>query len=870
MAESPTNRPDPPSHQPDSPSRVPPPVPDPSTMPEAASETLAGDPAAVPCRQPPPPAPPVTQVQTGLHSAPTVAPTEAAGPHCHLPKLSGFEVLKELGRGGMGVVYLVRHCQMNRTEALKMILSGEHASAADLTRFHTEARTVASLHHSNFVQIYDVGEFDGRPFLRLEYVSGGNLEDWLDGKLGTSCLAPAFAAHLVERLALAMHHMHEKGLIHRDLKPANVLVDLPDGVEEGAAKLEDCELKISDFGLAREVRGPGANTKGMLGTPAYMAPEQATGGCVDRRADVYSLGAILYRLLTGRPPHDGDLMSVLACLIDPAKEPIPPSQLRPEVSAALDAVCRKSLQKDPDRRQATAKELADDLRRCVARNSAPGSAVAAAPTQPEPTPAPAAVTPPAVPARRRRAVAVWAGVAVAVVALSPLAYFGYGRWAGARATKQAEVRETKAHQAAETEARAALQEATDARNKGEKKVALRLYLKAEDAFEALHKNYPDRPEYVVALARAHVDEGSVWLEFRNAKEAEEDFTEAVELLTKQIPREAANDDVGLALADAYHHRGELQGSLMHWRAALDLYQDALKIREGLFWKNRTDRAFRRDLARSHSSIGDLQLQLGQLHRAKVSYDEADKLRRQLVEEDATDDEARYQLARGCAGKGKYFLWRGDLAGADRLFDEARRTYEGLASGHADVVYKSELADASLWLAEVRLNQNKAADVADLVAKARAAFDATAGHGADETASRGGRVRCGVVLARLHALTDPAGAAEDAAKMIDQIAEFRKYINVEQRQFTAEDQYNAAAARALRGDRDRASSTLKSAVTSYGYRNFTRLRLDVAFRQLLAKDAEFKKAVDGLEKEAKQADEGESGEAEEAAQSVEKQ
>jgi tetratricopeptide (TPR) repeat protein/tRNA A-37 threonylcarbamoyl transferase component Bud32 len=832
-----------------------------------ASETLSGDPAVVPCARPPSDAPPATRGDSGNH--PAQPPEEPEHPSCRiLPSLPGFEVLKELGRGGMGVVYLVRHREMNRTEALKMILSGEHASAADLTRFHTEARTVASLHHSNFVQIYDVGESGGRPFLRLEYVSGGNLEDWLDGKLGTSCLAPAFAAHLVEQLSRAMHHMHEKGLVHRDLKPANILVDLPDDAAEGAAKLEDCELKISDFGLAREVRGPGAHTRGILGTPAYMAPEQAMGGTVDRRSDVYSLGAILYRLLTGRAPHEGDdPMSVLARLIQPGNDPVPPSQLRPEVPAPLDAVCRKSLEKDPALRQCTAKELADDLRRCIeCGGSNPPTVVVAAPPR-QPAAAPAAAAPAAAPARKRRALGVSVGVAT-VVLVSALGYFGYGRWSGSRATRLAEARENATHRAAEDEARSALREATDARDKGDKKSAIRHYLKAQEAFKALHKLYPDRTDYVVALARAHVDEGTVWLEFHSTKEAEEDFATAVDLLKKEIPREAAGDDVALALADAYHHRGEVQDSLMRWKAALGLYQEASKIREGLFWKNQSDRAFRRDLARGLSSIGDTQLRLAHTNRARESYDEAEKLRRELVAEDPADDEARFQLARGCAAKGKYFLWRGDLAAADRFFDEAHRLYAKLVSSRAEVFrYQAESADASLWLAEVRLSRDKPEGVAELAAQSRAALDATAGRGADETSAHSGRIRCGVVLARLRSLTDAAGASEDAAKVLEQIAEYKKHLTAEQRPPSAEDQYNVAVARALRGDRDRALNTLTAAVTSYGYRNFTRLRHDVAFRPLLAKDADFKKAVDHLEKEARRADAEESGEEEAAAPAV---
>jgi tetratricopeptide (TPR) repeat protein len=770
----------------------------------------------------------------------------------------------------MGVVYLVRHRQMNRSEALKMILAGEHACPADLARFQAEARTVASLNHSNFVQIYDVGESDGHPYLRLEYVSGGNLEDWLDRQLDTSCLAPGVAARHVECLARAMHHMHEKGLVHRDLKPANVLVSLPD--DAGATpKLEDCELKISDFGLARNVRGPGLNTRGIIGTPAYMAPEQATGSAVDRRADVYSLGAILYRLLTGRPPIEGENpLSVLAQLIQPEHEPVPPSQLRPNLPPELDHICLRSLAKDPALRQPSAKELAEDLHLfqaswsgTVPAGSSPAPArLASPPAVAPPTVAISDVPAPAGP--RRRPVGRMAALAALAVALAVAAYFGYSRWSAVSADRQAVDRQVKALAEAETEARSSLEEAKVAHDKGDRKNALRSYWKAQEEFEDLHKHYPDRADYVLGLARAHLDEGSLWLDCRNTKEAEEDFTTAVELLTKEIAPRAAGDDVSLALADAYHLRGTLQVFLRQWRPALGLYEEALKIREGLFWKNKNDRAFRRDLARSLSSIGDAQLQLGRQGQAYSSYDEAEKVRRQLVAEEGGDSEARLQLARSIANKGKYYLWRGDLAGSVKNYTEALHAYEALTSAQPDfVLYRSELADNYLWLAELHLDRNEPDEARGMIEKAATTFEELSTRGADEVIIRGGRVRCIVLRARTHALVDPAKGAEDAGKAVTQFEELSRYVNTEQRQLTADDRYVWAAARALAGDKEAALRTLKAAITNYTFRNFARLHADVAFRPLLDKDPDFKKAVDELEKAAKRADTAEQEESEAA-------
>jgi serine/threonine-protein kinase len=205
------------------------------------------------------------------------------------PAVPGYEVLGELGRGGMGVVYQARHIALDRVVALKMILRGEHEGPEQRRRFRTEAEAVARLQHPNVVQIHEVGEHDGLPFFSLEFCPGGSLER----KLGGTPLPPREAARLVQTLALAMQAAHERGIVHRDLKPANVLL------AEGGTP------KVTDFGLAKKLDESGQTPSGaVVGTPSYMAPEQAGGKGreVGPAADVYALGAILYECLTGRPP----------------------------------------------------------------------------------------------------------------------------------------------------------------------------------------------------------------------------------------------------------------------------------------------------------------------------------------------------------------------------------------------------------------------------------------------------------------------------------------------------------------------------------------------------------------------------------------
>ncbi|HEX5270307.1 MAG TPA: protein kinase [Gemmataceae bacterium] len=266
------------------------------------------------------------------------------------PDIPGYEILGELGRGGMGVVYRARQTRLNRTVALKMIRGGDDAGPDELARFRREAEAVAHLRHPNIVQIYEVGDVQGAPFFSLEYVDGGSLA----GKLRGVPQPPRQAARMSETLARAVHHAHERGVIHRDLKPANILLD-----SDGAPK-------VTDFGLAKRLEGdPGqTGTGAILGTPMYMSPEQAQGKTkeVGPATDVYALGAILYDMLTGRPPFRGE--TVMDTLLQvQTVEPVPCRRLQPGVPADLETICLKALAKSAPRRYPSAEAMADDLAR---------------------------------------------------------------------------------------------------------------------------------------------------------------------------------------------------------------------------------------------------------------------------------------------------------------------------------------------------------------------------------------------------------------------------------------------------------------------------------------------------------------------------
>jgi serine/threonine protein kinase len=283
------------------------------------------------------------------------------------PFVPGYEILEELGRGGMGVVYKARHLALNRVVALKMILApyaGEHQRS----RFRTEAEAVARLPHPNIVQIYEVGEHAGCLYLSLEYVEGGTLADRLRGQPAP----PRDTAELVETLARAVHFAHQRGVLHRDLKPANVLLAVgqafqPDRLPD-PVRLESLTYlpKITDFGLAKRLDDDIAQTQSgaIMGTPAYMAPEQAGGQAKDvgPAADIWALGALLYECLTGRPPFKGTTpLETLEQMR--SADPVLPRRLNGQVPRDLETICLKCLEKQPNRRYATAAELADDLRR---------------------------------------------------------------------------------------------------------------------------------------------------------------------------------------------------------------------------------------------------------------------------------------------------------------------------------------------------------------------------------------------------------------------------------------------------------------------------------------------------------------------------
>lgn len=287
-------------------------------------------------------------------SDPSKSVRDESQPRQHFVSFPGYEILSEVGRGAMGIIYRARQEQAGRNVALKVVLSGQFASPSELARFRQEAETAGSLDHPNIIPIYHVGEHDGRPFFTMPLIEEGNLSTRI-ADLGSD---PRFIARLIAKVARAVHHAHQRGILHRDLKPSNILLDAHG------------EPHVTDFGLAKraassvELTATGA----ALGTPGYMAPEQALGESkqVTTAADIFSLGAIFYELLTGRPPFQADTpLAIVRKTIE--EDPKPPSAVRQKINRDLETICLKCLAKAPGRRYRSAEAMAEDLE-CWLRN----------------------------------------------------------------------------------------------------------------------------------------------------------------------------------------------------------------------------------------------------------------------------------------------------------------------------------------------------------------------------------------------------------------------------------------------------------------------------------------------------------------------
>jgi hypothetical protein len=520
----------------------------------------------------------------------------------------GYEILGELGRGGMGVVYRARHLRLNRPVALKMILAGAHAGEAELARFRAEAEAVARLQHPNIVQVYEVGEHQGLPYCALEFCPGGSLAVRLAG----TPLPPTTAAQVTETLARAMHAAHQAGVVHRDLKPANVLLvpsDRPEAVALGGdpGKPERFEPKVTDFGLAKrlDVEGAGQTQSGaILGTPSYMAPEQAAGQSkeIGPAADTYALGAVLYELLTGRPPFRAatPLDTLLQVLDD---EPVPPGRLNAGVPRDLETVCLKCLAKEPAKRYSSALELAEDLRRFRQ-----GEPIRARPV--------GRLERAARWARRNPVVAGSLAAVVLVLVAGTAVSTAFGI---AAVAAKANLQKANADLTAERDrTRAAL------------KAEARRRKQAREALDAMSSQ-------VIDDWLAHQKELTV---------SQKQFLQRALASYEEFARDTGQDEEARAgVAAAYFHVGNIRRQLGQLPEAEAAYRTSQKRYAGLAADFPAVPAYRRQLATSHNNLGILLQTTGRGQKAEGEFRQTLDLQQQLTHDFPAVPQYRQDLAR---------------------------------------------------------------------------------------------------------------------------------------------------------------------------------------------------------------------------------
>jgi tetratricopeptide (TPR) repeat protein len=621
---------------------------------EPSSQTLQSPPSAPPSEQTAFQAPSAPALDpTGLQ--PSTAPTDHHAPATgdggtiaqaapsaaalvgapSVIRVPGYEILGELGRGGMGVVYKARQLGLNRLVAIKMILSGDYAAAGDLARFRLEAEAVAKLQHPNIVQVYAIDEVDGKPYFCLEFVNGGPLQK----KLAGNPQPPRQAAHLVEKLAEAMEYAHCRHIIHRDLKPANVLL-----TETGVPK-------VADFGLAKRLDEQDSQTQtgSILGTPSYMAPEQAHGQTRDvgPGADIYSLGAILYEALVGRPPFKGETVLDTLELVR-SQEPVSPSRLQPKIPRDLETICLKCLQKDPKNRYLSSGALAEDLRRF--RKGEPIFA--------RPTPAWERAWKWA---RRRPLAAALVGVSV-LFALS-LAVGGvvFGEYQRARANE-----EDRLMGIANVE-----------------------HQRAELNFQRAEQNFESARSAVDEMLTS-VGQQRLAYEPRMEKVRRDLLTKALHFQERFLKEKSDDPEIRDETGRAYARVGDIQEMLGEHEAAEQSYDAGRTFLAELNAEFPTNARYSQDLATCVNNLGQLLKSAGRTPEAEQALREALGLRQKLTDEQH-DEEDRRELATVADNLGVLLLGEGRYAEANSLLQQSVGLLEELAGASTEPAYQQNLA-----------------------------------------------------------------------------------------------------------------------------------------------------------------------------------
>jgi serine/threonine protein kinase len=689
-----------------------------SVCPECGSPSLAEDRTPFQADELPPPP------KADFPSS-TISPVERVGAAegAELPIIGGYEILSELGRGGMGIVYRARQLSLGRVVALKMMLGGEYGGPELRLRFRKEAEAVARLQHPNIVQIHEVGEESGRPFFALEYVDGKSLAQHLAG----APLAPRPAALLLRTLAQAMQYAHERAVVHRDLKPGNVLLTA-DGVP-----------KITDFGLARLLGEDGGQTRtgSVMGTPSYMAPEQTRGEVhhLGPRTDVYALGAVLYECLTGWPPfRAASPLETARQVLE--EEPVAPARLQPGLPRDLETICLKCLQKKLSHRYATAGALADDLGRFL-----DGKPVHARPVN--------------VWEkwwkwiRRRPAAAALIGVSMAAAII----LIAGGLLYNARLHRERDKAQDNFRLALDAVNRSytqisedvllnaphmeplrrrLLQSARDfyerfisergddptlqaelgraywrlgniTRQTGSKIESTSLFERAVQIQQRLAEHMPDVAEHQFDLAMSRVNLGGVLAEQGQLKRAEEEYGIALSNWRELVRDHADREDYRSKLAHALNALGGVRRAGSHHDGAIAVHQEALAILKELADRHPDKMHYRRLLAESYTGLGDVASVAGDWKDAQQNYAAAHEALESLVREYPDNPVFLGARADACRNLSRVAHQAQDYSGAVEYGEKCLADYEKLARAHPAVVgYQTDFAMAWYQLGEVHL------------------------------------------------------------------------------------------------------------------------------------------------------------------------
>jgi tetratricopeptide (TPR) repeat protein len=688
---------------------------------------------------------------------PATSPTDLARASRSWPQIPGYELLAEFAHGGMGIIYLALQTGLRRVVALKMLRDGLPGHAESPARLRAEAEAVAQLRHPHIVQIFEIGEAAGHTFLVLEFLEGGNLSD----RFGGRPVPPRLAAQLLYDLAGALEHAHDCGIIHRDLKPANILLT-SDGVP-----------KITDFGLAKHVGAGSSLTRDgdVVGTPSYMAPEQALGETnVGPAADLYGLGAILYELLTGRPPFRGatDLDTLQQVL---AKEPVNPGRLQPGVPRDLETICLKCLEKQVGRRYVSAAELRADLHRFLE-----GSPISARPVSgferiwrwcrrhPLPAGSLAAAgllllatlsiltaglvavdsarrklqqtnealtrseerTQLALTAersarkeenRRRRQArqyldSMTSALMENVLARQPTLTKDQEQFL----TQALHFYEEFAAETADDEqsrsgvAQAHLQMAIIRDRLGQPQHAERTYARAEELIQRLCSDFPDESRHMQNLARCRHNHGVFLLKGGRLAQAEAALRSAQGLIAHLVATEPAPPRLRCDLASVCNNLGTALQGLHRSKDAEQSYLLALDALVQLAAEDPRHVPYRHELARSHNNLGVLQQNGGEPAKAEVNHRAALRLRIALVGELPSSAEHKAELAGTYTNLGSLLAILGRM---DEAMEHTRRAlghYEELADLYPGVPrYAAEAAATLVNLATQLQQQGKFPD-----------------------------------------------------------------------------------------------------------------------------------------------------------------